>query len=170
MEFATIYEQQIPKIGLGTWQMKGESCRREVLQALKLGYRHLDTAEYYRNEKEVGQAIRESGVSRQDLFITSKVWSNHYQREAVVRACEDSLRRLGLDYLDLYLIHHPSDAVPLEETLTGMEDLVQAGKTRFIGVSNFPVDLLDRSRELVSRPIFYQSSEISSLPSAAGAA
>jgi diketogulonate reductase-like aldo/keto reductase len=154
MKLETILEQQIPKIGLGTWQMRGDSCRQSVLSALQLGYRHLDTAEYYRNETEVGQAIRESGLPRDDLFITSKVWSNHYQRKAVVQACEDSLRRLDLDYLDLYLIHHPSDAVPLEETLAGMEDLVQGGKTRLIGVSNFPVALLKRSRELVSVPIF----------------
>lgn len=153
MKYETIHEQLIPKIGLGTWQMRGESCRKKVLQALELGYRHLDTAEYYRNETEVGQAVQESGLPRDGLFITSKVWSNHYQRKAVVQACEDSLRRLDLDYLDLYLIHHPSDAVPLEETLAGMENLVQAGKTRFIGVSNFSVDLLARSRELVAVPI-----------------
>lgn len=154
MEFETIFDEQIPKIGLGTWQMRGESCRRSVLSALKMGYRHFDTAEYYRNEEAVGRAIRESGLDREELFITSKVWSNHFRKDQVQQAGEDSLRRLGLDYLDLYLIHHPSDAVPLEETLAGMQALVDQGKTRFIGVSNFSVSLLERSRENAGAPIF----------------
>lgn len=154
MVFETVFEEQIPKIGLGTWQMRGESCRRSVLSALEMGYRHLDTAEYYRNEEAVGRAIQESGVPREELFITSKVWSSHFQKDQVQQAGEDSLRRLGVDYLDLYLIHHPSDAVPLEETLAGMQALVDQGKTRFIGVSNFSVSLLERSREIAGAPIF----------------
>ena len=154
MEYLEVHGEHIPKIGLGTWQMRVDACRRIVLSALEMGYRHLDTAEYYRNEREVGQAIRESGLERDSLFVTSKVWSNHFQREAVRQACEDSLARLDLDYLDLYLIHHPGSSVPLEETLAGMVDLVEAGKTRYIGVSNFDVSLVEKSRSLVDVPIF----------------
>ncbi len=154
MKVESILEEQIPKIGLGTWQLRGENCRESVLSALEMGYRHLDTAEYYRNEKEVGQAVQDAGVDRDDLFLTSKVWSNHFQKAAVQQACEDSLKRLRVDYLDLYLIHYFSNAVPLEETLAGMQALVDQGKTRFIGVSNFSVSQLDRSRELTEAPIF----------------
>lgn len=154
MEYLEVFDVQLPKIGLGTWQMRGDSCRRSVLSALEMGYRHIDTAEFYRNEEAVGQGIRGSGLDREELFVTSKVWSTHFRRDQVRKACEDSLRRLGLDYLDLYLIHHPSDSVPVEETLAGMQDLVESGKTRWIGVSNFSIDLLERSRELVEVPIF----------------
>ena len=154
MEYLEVHGEHIPKIGLGTWQMRGESCRRGVLSALEKGYRHIDTAEYYRNEREVGEALKDSGLEREEFFLTSKVWSNHFQRDQVREACRASLDRLGLDYLDLYLIHHPTEAVPLEETLAGMQDLVDENLTRYIGVSNFPVSLLERSRSLSSAPIF----------------
>lgn len=154
MEYGEAFGEKLPKIGLGTWQMRGDSCRRSVLSALELGYRHIDTAEFYRNERPVGEGIRESGLDREELFITSKVWSTHFRRDQVRQACEDSLGRLGLEYLDLYLIHHPSDSVPVEETLAGMQDLVESGKTRYVGVSNFSLDLLEKSRSLVDVPIF----------------
>jgi len=154
MEFVEVFGEQVPKIGLGTWQMRGENCRRSVRSALELGYRHIDTAEFYRNERAVGEGIQESGLEREELFVTSKVWSTHFRRDQVRKACEDSLRRLDLEYLDLYLIHHPSDSVPLEETLAGMQDLVESGKSRYIGVSNFSIELLERSRELIDVPVF----------------
>lgn len=154
VQTATVQGVEVPKIGLGTWNMNGSRCRRAVESALEMGYRHIDTAEMYRNEREIGQAISASGVPREDLFLVSKVWSNHLKQEQVIDACEASLRRLGTDYLDLYLIHWPSDKVPMGETLAGMDRLVQAGKTRRIGVSNFSVQQLEEAREAAEHPIF----------------
>jgi len=154
MEYVNIYDLSIPKLGIGTWKMRGRGCRLSVRSALEMGYRHIDTAEFYRNEEQVGQAVKESGVPREEIFLTTKAWNNHFGRESVQQACEQSLQRLGMDYIDLYLMHHPSDSVPLEETLAGMDQLVDDGKTRFIGVSNFGVSRLDRAREIASHPIF----------------
>lgn len=153
MEYVEIFNERIPVLGIGTWKMRGRGCRRSVLSALEMGYRHIDTAEFYRNEREVGQAVNESGVDREDLFLTTKAWSNHFERDAVQQACEDSLKRLGVEYIDLYLMHHPSDTVPLEETLAGMQRLAEQGKTRYIGVSNFSVTRLDRARSISDVPI-----------------
>ncbi|MDX1600095.1 MAG: aldo/keto reductase [Anaerolineales bacterium] len=154
MEYAVVQGVKVPKMGLGTYKMRGSGCQKAVEAALDMGYRHIDTAEIYRNEREIGQAIGASPVDREELFLVSKVWSNHFREDQVVQACEDSLRRLGTDYLDLYLIHWPSDEVPVEETLAGMDRLAEAGKTRHIGVSNFPVDQLEEARRIAEHPIF----------------
>lgn len=154
MEYMDVFGERLSKIGFGTWQMRGDSCREGVVRALEMGYRHIDTAEYYQNEEAVGQAVEQSGLDREDVFLTSKVWSNHFREDEVQQACEQSLMRLGVDYLDLYLIHHPSDVVPLEETLAGMQALVEQNKTRYIGVSNFSVSLLKKARLISSVPIF----------------
>lgn len=153
MEYAEIHQTRIPLLGLGTWKMRGKGCRRSVRSALEMGYRHIDTAEFYRNEKAVGEGVRDSGVPRDEIFLTTKAWSNHFHKEAVQRACRDSLERLGMDTIDLYLMHHPSDSVPLEETLAGMQQLVEDGLTRYIGVSNFSVSLLERARTISDVPI-----------------
>ncbi len=134
--------------------MNGSTCRRAVETALEMGYRHIDTAEMYRNEREIGQAISASGVARQELFLVSKVWSNHHEADQVVEACEATLQGLDTDYLDLYLIHWPSDRIPVAETLEGMDRLVDAGKVRHIGVSNFSVGQLEEAREVAEHPIF----------------
>lgn len=154
MEYETVQGVDVPKLGLGTWNMSGATCRRAVRSALDLGYRHIDTAEIYRNEREVGEAIEASGVEREQIFLVSKVWSNHLRKEQVMQACEDSLRRLGTEYLDLYLIHWPSDEVPLQETLAGMDELAATGKVRQIGVSNFSVSQLEAARSIAQHEIF----------------
>lgn len=154
MQYETVQGVDIPKIGLGTYNMRGSDCQRAVETALDMGYRHIDTAEIYRNEREIGRALAASPVARDDLFVVSKVWSNHFQSDQVERACEASLERLGLEYLDLYLIHWPSDSVPLAETLAGMDELVRSGKTRRIGVSNFSVAQLEQARQEAESPIF----------------
>jgi 2,5-diketo-D-gluconate reductase B len=130
----------MPKLGFGTWALKGVDCARAVAEAIGLGYRHIDTAEMYDNEEAVGQGIRDSGVARELLFVTTKVWwTNLADPEAALAA---SLKRLRLDYVDLFLIHWPNPAIPLAPTLAAMEVLKEDGRTRAIGVANFPAALL----------------------------
>ncbi|MET0605009.1 MAG: aldo/keto reductase [Beijerinckiaceae bacterium] len=144
---------RMPVIGLGTWQLSGDSCVKAVLTALKLGYRHVDTAEMYANEREVGEAIRASGIPRDEIFVTTKIWTNNFRADDARRAAEDSLRALGLAYVDLLLMHWPNSSVPLAETLGAMSDLQSEGKTRAIGVSNFPRGILTEAIAASSAPI-----------------
>jgi diketogulonate reductase-like aldo/keto reductase len=141
----------MPVLGLGTWQLVGSGCEKTVKAAVDLGYRHFDTAELYGNEREVGRALR--GVPRADLFITSKVSSEHLRANGVISACLSSLDRLETDYLDLYLIHWPNDDVPLEETMDGMQYLVDEGRVRSIGVSNFDVGRMRAAISAAESPI-----------------
>ena len=136
----------IPAVGFGTWRAKdGEEAYQAVLAALKAGYRHIDTAAIYQNEESVGRAIKDSGIAREELFITTKLWNDAHGYEVAKAAFATSLEKLGLDYLDLYLIHWPNPK-PLRENLwqaanseawRAMEELYQAGKIRALGVSNF---------------------------------
>ncbi len=150
MEFLEIQGERVPKIGLGTWNMRGDSCYQGTLSALELGYRHIDTAEMYRNEAEVGQAIAESSVDRSEIFLATKVSASHLTYEGVLEAADNSLQRLDLDTIDLYLVHWPNEGIPIEETMAGMNELVKQGKVRRIGVSNFSVSELQEA-EAVSR-------------------
>jgi len=138
---------KVPALGLGTWQLRGQQCREAVLTALELGYRHIDTAEMYGNDEAVGRAIRESGIGRDEIFLTTKVPPGKLRAPDATRSAEESLKRLGLPYVDLLLIHWPSSEAPLGETLEAFARLREAGKTRFIGVSNFNVSLLDEAIE-----------------------
>ncbi|MBN3490118.1 aldo/keto reductase [Acholeplasma equirhinis] len=142
---------KIPVVGFGTWQVKdGEEAYHSVLHALKVGYRHIDTAEAYRNEESVGRAIKDSGVPREEVFITTKLWNKHATYEDAKKAFEESLKKLGLDYVDLYIIHWPNPymhrpnwEVRNKEVYHAMEDLYFEGKVRAIGVSNFRVHHLE---------------------------
>lgn len=141
----------IPQIGLGTYRLKGKECQNAAEIALEYGYNHIDTAEMYENESEVGKAIKK--VDREDLFITSKVWPNNLRYEDVLNACESSLNRLGTSYLDLYLIHWPNEAIPLKETLDAMKELHDEGKVKSIGVSNFTIQQVKEAMEVSDIPI-----------------
>lgn len=142
---------EIPIVGFGTWQTPdGDVARESVLTALKAGYRHIDTAAAYENEEGVGQGIKESGVKRSDLFLTTKLWNNDHGYDATHKAIDTSLRKLGTDYVDLYLIHWPNPAKFRDtwqqtnaETWKAMEEILAAGKARAIGVSNFRAHHLD---------------------------
>lgn len=136
---------KIPVVGFGTWQVKnGEEAYNSVMEALKVGYRHIDTAEAYGNEETVGKAIKDSGIPREEIFVTTKLWNHYGTYEEAKAAIEGSLSCLGLDYIDLYIIHWPN---PLKhrpdyetrnrEVYRAMEDAYLAGKLRAIGVSNF---------------------------------
>lgn len=141
----------MPVLGLGTWKLTGSTCEQAVRKAIELGYRHIDTAEMYGNEAEIGKAIRK--VDRERLFITSKVSSANLGSYDVVKACSQSLDRLGTDYLDLYLLHWPNDAIPLEQTMEGMQTLVADGKVKSIGVSNFDVGRMEEAMAASEVPI-----------------
>ncbi len=146
----------IPILGLGTWGMGGRENPDKardaetvtaIRMAVELGLTHLDTAEYYgagHAEELVGEAIE--GIDRSKLFITSKVWHNHLHREDLLRSMKASLKRLGVDQVDLYLVHWPNPDVPLKETMSAMEECVREGYTRFIGVSNFSAQLMEEAQ------------------------
>lgn len=131
----------IPAIGLGTYELRGDTCRKAVSKALDVGYRHIDTARIYENEREVGSALRHSNVDREKLFITSKVWREKLAPEQVREEVEKSLIELQTDYLDLALIHWPSDKIPLEASLNAVQELQDEQKILHFGVSNFPPNL-----------------------------
>ena len=157
MKYETVQDLRIPKIGFGTWTIGGESIAEPALDArslaalrsaLELGYTHFDTAEYYaagHAEELLGQAVRESGLAREALFITSKVSPEHLAYSDVLGACENSLHRLGMEYLDLYLIHWPRRGMHLAETFRALNKLVEDGKVRHLGVSNFDLKLLEEA-------------------------
>jgi diketogulonate reductase-like aldo/keto reductase len=165
MRYETVHNVTLPKIGFGTWKIGGEAAPNPEIEekslvalrsALELGYTHFDTAEYYAGghaEELLGQAIRESGQAREGLFITSKVSPEHLQYETVLRCCENSLRRLGLDYLDLYLIHWPMRGMKLPETFRALNQLAREGKVKHLGVSNFNLKLLKQAQSLSETPL-----------------
>lgn len=129
----------IPALGYGTWQLRGQDCVSGVSQALETGYRHIDTAQMYDNESEVGTALRESRISREQIFLTTKVWMDHVGQGALQKSVDESLKKLKTDYVDLLLIHWPVNSVPFSEQLKGLEEVHKAGRTKLIGVSNFTV-------------------------------
>jgi 2,5-diketo-D-gluconate reductase B len=143
MERQTIKGEKVPALGLGTWRLSGEECRRAVDRALALGYRHIDTAQMYRNEDEVGKGMQSSGVNREEVFLTTKVWPSDFSYKRIIETTRESLKRLRTDRVDLLLMHWPSHGVPLEETLSAMRELQEEGSVRHIGVSNFPPSMVE---------------------------
>ena len=144
---------RIPLAGLGTWDLRGRTCARVVEQALRLGYRHIDTAEMYDNEREMGEGLRASGVPRNEVFVTTKVWPSHFAPRELLRAAKDSLVKLRLSEVDLLLLHWPNPQVPLSETLGALCQVKEAGMARHIGVSNFNIALLDEAVALSAEPL-----------------
>ncbi|MBR0692825.1 aldo/keto reductase [Bradyrhizobium lablabi] len=144
---------KIPAIGLGTWELRGRACARIVEQALRLGYRHVDTAQIYDNEREVGDGLRASGVKRDDVFVTTKVWTTHFAPNDLERSVKESLARLRLTEVDLLLLHWPNPQVPLPETLGALARVKRQGLARHIGVSNFTVDLIEQAVAACPEPL-----------------
>ncbi|MGY2489990.1 2,5-didehydrogluconate reductase DkgB [Cupriavidus sp. CP313] len=142
---------QIPAIGLGTFRLKGQQVIDSVRTGLELGYRHVDTAQIYDNEAEVGQAIAASGVPRQDLFVTTKIWTEALGRDRLRASLEQSLEKLQLDQVDLTLIHWPApgDAIAVQEYMEALAEARAAGLTRAIGVSNFTIAHLQQAIDAV---------------------
>jgi diketogulonate reductase-like aldo/keto reductase len=144
---------RIPLIGLGTWELRGRTCARIVEEALRIGYRHIDTAEMYNNETEVGEGLRASGVPRDEVFVVTKVWPSHFAPRELERAAKDSLSRLRLPWVDLLLLHWPNPQIPLADTLGALCKVKQAGLARHIGVANFTVALIEDAVRLASEPL-----------------
>ncbi|MGH8080486.1 MAG: 2,5-didehydrogluconate reductase DkgB [Lysobacter sp.] len=137
----------IPAFGLGTFRLKGQTVIDSVRNGLDVGYRVIDTAQIYGNEAEVGQAIADSGVARDDLFVTTKIWIENLSKDALIPSLQESLRKLRTDRVDLTLIHWPSpgDAVSVDEFMTALAQAKQQGLTRAIGISNFNIELTQRA-------------------------
>ncbi|WP_174510474.1 2,5-didehydrogluconate reductase DkgB [Klebsiella oxytoca] len=137
----------IPALGLGTFRLKDEVVIASVKTALELGYRAIDTAQIYENEAAVGQAIEESGVARDELFITTKIWIENLSKDQLIASLKESLQKLRTDYVDLTLIHWPSpnDAVAVEEFMPTLLEAKTLGLTRQIGISNFTIPLMERA-------------------------
>lgn len=139
---------RVPALGLGTYRLEGRAARDGVAHALDLGYRHLDTAQSYGNEADVGQGLRDADVQRDAVFLTTKIWPDRFEYGPLIASTDESLRRLGTDYVDLLLLHWPNDDVELEETLDALQEVQHQGKARHIGVSNFTPSLLRRALEI----------------------
>jgi diketogulonate reductase-like aldo/keto reductase len=165
MQYETVHNVTLPKIGFGAWSIGGDSSPdpsrdnaslTALRSALEIGYTHFDTAEVYaagHSEELIGQAIRETKTKREDLFITTKVSPEHLSYDDVLRSCENSLRHLGMDYVDLYLIHWPGTWTNYEETFRALNKLVREGKVRHLGVSNFKLKQLKKAQEYSETPL-----------------
>jgi len=144
---------RIPAIGLGTWELRGRTCARIVEQALRLGYRHIDTAQMYNNERDVGEGVRASGVSRAEVFLTTKIWPTHFAPNDLLRSVKESLFKLRMTEVDLLLLHWPNPRVPLSETLGALAQAQQTGLAKHIGVSNFNVALMEEAVATSTQPL-----------------
>lgn len=153
MKFVSAHGANIPALGFGTYGMSRRDMMRTLPEALRVGFRHIDTAQIYRNEEEVGECVAASGLNRNDVFLTTKVWVANYSERAFGASVDESLRKLRTDYIDLLLLHWPSHAVPLAEQIMGLNAAVEAGKVRHIGVSNFNRQLLAEAVSLSKAPI-----------------
>ena len=153
MKFETVGDTDVPEIGLGTWQLRGGTCRRVVETALELGYRHVDTAQAYGNERQVGRAIAASSVDRRDVFLTTKVWPGHLEPDRIVASVQSSLAKLGVERVDLLLIHWPNPIASTADVMAGLNECRRRGLTRHVGVSNFGVDQLRTARAASAAPV-----------------
>lgn len=165
MKYENLPSLALPKIGFGTWSIGGEIAANPSLDlkslnalrsALEIGYTHFDTAEAYAAghcEELIGHAVRETHIKRENVFITTKVSPEHLEYDIVLQSCENSLRRLKMDYIDLYLIHWPGTGVKYEDTFRALNKLVRDGKVRYLGVSNFKLDLFKQVQKFSETPI-----------------
>ena len=153
MEYLQTQGISLPRLGLGTFRLQGDACRAAVESALGIGYRHIDTAEMYGNEQAIGDAIAASGVARNDLHVTTKVWNENLAPDAIRHAFDASLRKLKLDHFDLYLVHWPAKNMNLPAMFETLMKLKQEGFTHAIGVANFNIALLKTVVEQIKAPI-----------------
>jgi len=151
---------RIPLLGLGTWDLRGKSCARMVEAALCLGYRHIDTAAMYRNEVAVGEGLRASGVRRDEVFITTKVWSSDLRARDFERSTRESVENPKIRNVDLLLIHWPNSSVPLKETIGALCKMKREGLARHIGVSNFDPTLVADAVKLATEPLVNNQIEL----------
>lgn len=153
MHKVTANGAEIPALGFGTFRVSAADTLRMVPAALKLGFRHIDTAQIYGNEAQVGEGIASSGVKRGDIFLTTKVWVTNYAHDAFLASVDESLKKLKTDYVDLLLLHWPNPAVPLAEQIGALNAVRAAGKVRHMGVSNFNTALMAEAIALSDGPL-----------------
>ncbi|MDB5974990.1 MAG: aldo/keto reductase [Nevskia sp.] len=153
MQYVAVGGGRIPALGFGSYGMSTEEMLRMIPHALRAGFRHVDTAQVYGNEEGVGAGIEASGVPRSEVFITTKVWVANYAKSRFAASVDESLRKLRTDYIDLLLLHWPFDGVPLAEQIGTLNELVDVGKVRQIGVSNFNLALMRQSVNLTRHPL-----------------
>jgi 2,5-diketo-D-gluconate reductase B len=151
---------RIPLLGLGTWELKGRACARIVEQALRLGYRHIDTAQMYDNEREVGEGVRASGVKRHEVFVTTKIWPSHFAPRDFVRAAKERLVQLRMSEVDFLLLHWPNPRLPLSETIGALCQVKKDGLARHVGVSNFTVALIEEAAKHATEPLVCNQVEL----------
>ena len=154
MHFKTIQGVEVPEIGLGTHRLIGREGENTIKLALNLGYRHIDTAQSYKNEREVGEAIKRSHVDREEIFLTTKIWHTHLDKKDVLKVAENSLKELDTPYVDLLLVHWPNPEVDIEKTMEAFLSLRDQGKALNIGVANYPLSKLKELNEELAAPIF----------------
>jgi diketogulonate reductase-like aldo/keto reductase len=151
----------MPMLGLGTWQNEAhDQCVESVRTALETGYRHVDTAQAYRNERAVGEGLAAADVDREDVFLATKVWTSRLSSEGVVESTAESLDRLGTEYLDLLYVHWPAGEYDPTETLAAFDELHAEGLVRNVGVSNFEPHHVDRARQVLEAPVFANQVEM----------
>jgi diketogulonate reductase-like aldo/keto reductase len=149
----TVAASTFPKIGLGTGPLKGDAGIALMADAIRMGYRLLDTAQHYGNEREVGEAVRASGVARHEIVVLTKIWPDKLGASDLTRAAEESLKRLGLEQIDLLVPHWPNPTIPLAETIGALNALRRAGVVREIGLSNYPSAMMAEAQRLSEAPI-----------------
>jgi 2,5-diketo-D-gluconate reductase B len=160
MQFVETNGARIPAIGLGVMTLKDDTCVKAVDAALRMGYRHVDTAQMYGNERETGEGLRASGIKRDDVFVTTKVWHDKLRVGDFERSVDESLTKLGLSYVDLLLIHWPNKDVPLKETIDVLCKVKREGKTRHVGVANFTVALTEEAVKVATEPLVTNQIEV----------
>jgi diketogulonate reductase-like aldo/keto reductase len=153
MIYRNAQSTEIPALGFGTYELNNDEAATMVAEAAKIGYRHFDTAQMYHNEEGVGRGLKASGLARDDYFVTTKVWFDKFQSGDLQTSVMESLRKLDLEYVDLLLLHWPTDDVPLEETIAALNEVKNLGMTKLIGISNFPTDLIDKAVRLTNIPL-----------------
>ena len=153
MDVTETHGARIPIIGFGTMTLKEDLCVEMVEAALQLGYRHLDTAQMYGNEREVGSGLRGSGLKREDVFLTTKVWFSRLAPGDFERSVDESLERLQLPWVDLLMIHWPNTQIPLAQSIASLCKVKKAGLAKNIGVANFNIAMIDEATKLASEPI-----------------
>jgi 2,5-diketo-D-gluconate reductase B len=153
MQFVEAHGTRIPQVGLGTMTVKGDACVQAVKTALQMGYRHIDTAWFYGNEKEVGEGIRQSGVRREDIFLCTKVRETHLEPDKFRQSLGESLANLQLPYVDLLLIHWNNKDIPFKTSVGALCQAKKDGKAKHVGVANFTTKMLDEAWAVTSEPL-----------------
>jgi 2,5-diketo-D-gluconate reductase B len=160
MKFIDAAGMHMPAIGLGTWELRGQDCVRLAQEAVKIGYRHFDTAQSYENEAEVAEGLRATGLPRKETFITTKIWPANHAPADFARAVKESLSKMQLDHVDLLLLHWPSQAVPIADTVGALCKIKKEGGARYIGVSNFTAPLIEEAVKHASEPLACNQIEV----------